>query len=108
MVWLGPTFSPLDLLGLDALLRRMSTGMSASTPARTDVDGRLAWTVTLTARSRESVGLAFDDATGVLVQLSSTSHSGRLVVSDLVEHGRLDDELFTCDGPVADAPDQSR
>ena len=104
MVWLGRAFDPLDLLGLDSLLKKLSAGMAASSPQRTEVDGRLAWAVTLTARTGESIDLVFDDATGVLVGLSSSSHSGRLVVSNLVEHDRLDDELFSWRGPVTDAP----
>lgn len=104
MVWLGRAFDPLDLLGLDSLLKKLSVGMAASSPQRTEVDGRLAWAVTLTARTGESIDLVFDDATGVLVGMSSSSHSGRLVVSNLVEHDRLDDELFSWRGPVTDAP----
>jgi len=104
MVWLRTAFDPLDLLGLDSLLRKMSAGMTASTPARTEIDGRLAWAVTLTARTGESIDMVFDDATGIVVAMSSTSRSGRLVVSNLVEHGSLDEELFVWRGPVVDSP----
>ncbi len=102
MVWLGPAFSPLDLLGLDSLLRKMSAGMTASSPQRTEVDGRLAWAVTLTARTGESIDLVFDDTTGVLVALSTSSRSGRLVVSNVVEHDRLDERAVRVRGPVVD------
>lgn len=80
--------------------------MAASSPQRTEVDGRLAWAVTLTARTGESIDLVFDDATGLLVGLSSSSRSGRLVVSNLVEHDSLDDELFMWRGPAVDASDR--
>lgn len=104
MAWVGSMFSPLDLLGENSLLRKMSSGMRASRGAdRIDIGGRAAWLTELaTSKGDGNIELAFDDATGLLVLLRSPS-GGLLEVTNLAVHDQIDSERFTWDGPVADA-----
>ncbi len=104
MAWVGSMFSPLDLLGEESLLRKMSTRMRASREAEAiENDGRATWSTELvTPKGDDTIELAFDDATGVLVLLRSPK-GGLLQVTNLAVHDQIESERFTWDGPVVDA-----
>ncbi|MGG7103767.1 hypothetical protein [Rhodococcus sp. 24CO] len=84
-VHLGPAFSPLDLMGLDSMLRRMSARMEPSVAQQATVGGRAAWSVTLTSPSGDSALLTFDSITGVLVHMAGPKESSLLEVFDALE-----------------------
>lgn len=104
MAWVGSMFSPLDLLGEESLLRKMSTRMRASREAEAiENDGRATWSTELvTPKGDDTIELAFDDATGILVLLRSPK-GGLLQVTNLTVHDQIESERFTWDGPVVDA-----
>jgi hypothetical protein len=104
MAWVGSMFSPLDLLGEESLLRKMSTRMRASREAEAiENDGRATWSTELvTPKGDDTIELAFDDATGTLVLLRSPK-GGLLQVTNLAVHDQIESERFTWDGPVVDA-----
>ncbi|WP_336873992.1 hypothetical protein [Rhodococcus qingshengii] len=105
---LGSMFGPLDLLGPESVLGRMSVQVNASDSVLDVVGGRAAWSTAVTQSSGVSVDLAFDSRTGVLVRLTGPQDSGGFEVVHLVEHGQLSAELFRWDGPSVDAPMSSR
>ncbi|MCZ4551837.1 hypothetical protein [Gordonia rubripertincta] len=104
MAWVGSMFSPLDLLGEESLLRKMSTRMRASREAEAiENDGRATWSTELvTPKGDDTIELAFDDATGILVLLRSPN-GGLLQVTNLAVHDQIESELFTWDGTVVAA-----
>ena len=104
MALLGAQFSPLELLGPDSLLHKMSAGLAADTPSLADFGGRPAWSVRLTGSSGGAVVLAFDDSTGVLVRVANDRGEVLLVVDNLAEPEFLPDTLFVWDGPIRPAP----
>jgi hypothetical protein len=109
VVHLGSAFSPLDLLGPDSLLRRMSTGMRVSeAPHRIEIGGRTAWSTTLASRDDKPVGIAFDDATGIIVRVSGSDQMLLLEVTDVVEHTDIPADRFVWEGPVVEAPPRAR
>ncbi|WP_143695329.1 hypothetical protein [Williamsia sp. 1135] len=109
MAWVGSMFSPLDLLGEDSLLRKMSTRTRVTREAEAvEKDGRAAWSTELvTPKGDDTIELAFDDGTGILVLLRSPN-GGLLQVTNLAVHDQIESERFTWDGPIADAdPDRN-
>ncbi len=101
MPMLDAGFSPLDLLGSESLLRKMSAAMTVEGEAtRHDIGGRAGWSIRLRAPNREPITLTFDDATGVLVGLHTADGARRLTVDDLMSPVSLPDSLFVWDGPV--------
>ncbi|MFD0927542.1 hypothetical protein [Williamsia deligens] len=104
LAWLGAQFSPFELLGRDSLLRKLSTGLTPDGPAiGVEVGGRSAWSVRLRTSNDEAIDLAFDDATGVLLQVANSDGYVLLRVDDLSEPESLSDSLFRWDGPVREA-----
>jgi hypothetical protein len=109
VVDLGSQFSPLDLLGPESLLARMSQGMRESEPPhRIELGGRVAWSTTLVSASDHPVEIAFDDGTGILVKIGSPERGALFDVSDIVEHTELPATRFSWDGPVVEAEVHSR
>ena len=107
-VHLGRAFSPLDLLGPDSMLRRLSARMEASAAQPATIGGRVAWSITLTSPSDDRALLTFDSVTGVLVQFAGPRQSSLLEVFDFTDHAQLGAELFSWNGPVVDAPMAAR
>jgi hypothetical protein len=105
---LGSALSPLDLLGPDSMLRRMSVHVDVSEPLPVTVGGRAAWSAAVTARSGGAIDLTFDSRTGVLVRMAGPKVSGGFEVVDFTEYGQLSSELFRWDGPSIDAPMSAR
>ncbi|MCW2295522.1 hypothetical protein [Rhodococcus erythropolis] len=108
VVHLGSMFSPLDLLGPESVLRRMSVQVNVSEPCLDVVGGRAAWSIAVTQSSGVAVDLALDSRTGVLVRLTGPEDAGGFEVLHLTEHGQLGAELFRWDGPSVDAPMSAR
>ncbi|MBT2272197.1 hypothetical protein [Rhodococcus qingshengii] len=105
---LGSAFSPLDLLGPDSVLRRMSVKIDVSDPLLGVVGGRAVWSTVVTQTSGVAFDVAFDARTGVLVRMAGPKDSGGFEVVHLTEHGQLGAELFRWDGPSMDAPMSAR
>lgn len=98
---LGAQFSPINLLGQDSLLHKMSAGMSVDDAVYEDtIGGRGAWSVRLLAPNGNAITLAFDNATGVLVRVANADGMNLLQVADLTEVDTLPDSLFVWEGPV--------
>ncbi|MBT2263552.1 hypothetical protein [Rhodococcus erythropolis] len=108
VVHLGCAFSPLDLLGPDSVLRRMSVKIDVSDPILGVVGGRAVWSAAVTQSSGVAFDLSFDTRTGVLVRMAGPKDSGGFEVVHLTEHGQLGAELFRWDGPAVDAPMSAR
>lgn len=106
MAWFEKSFSPLDLLGPDSLLTRMSASFVPTAPRQATVAGRSAWVSSLASvdGSGSEMELAFDSDTGVLVRVSTPFREKLLEVEVLREHDRLDDSEFEWRGPVRDTP----
>ncbi|WP_207837903.1 hypothetical protein [Williamsia soli] len=104
MAWVGSMFSPLDLLGEDSLLRKMSTRTKVTHEAESvEKYGRAAWSTELvTPKGDDTIELAFDDDTGILVLLR-TPNGGLLEVTNLAVHDQIDSERFTWDGQISNA-----
>ncbi|MGC4933503.1 hypothetical protein ACLQ3C_07455 [Gordonia sp. DT30] len=101
-VHLGAPLSPLDLMGADSLLPRMSAGMSVvSGPTWTTVGGRGAWSTTLATADGDTGSITVDDATGIIVSMSAPSKPGWMAVTDLRDYDVIGDDRFRWDGPVA-------
>ncbi|MBT2270270.1 hypothetical protein [Rhodococcus qingshengii] len=105
---LGSAFSPLDLLGPDSVLRRMSVHVDVSDLTLGVVGGRAAWSTAVTQTSGVAFDVAFDARTGVLVRMAGPKDSGGFEVVHLTEHGQLGAELFRWDGPSVNAPMSAR
>ncbi|PHV66737.1 hypothetical protein [Williamsia muralis] len=109
VVNLGAHFSPVDLLGGDSLLRRMSQKMSVvAPPARVDRAGRAAWRTTLLSRSDDSIEITFDDITGIIVGVGNPERGDLFEVYDVSEHDDLPADLFVWSGPVVEAESRDR
>lgn len=104
MAWVGSMFSPLDLLGEESLLRKMSTRTRVTREAQSvEKDGRAAWSTELaTPNGDDTIKLAFDDATGILVLLRSPN-GGLLEVTNLAVHDQIERGRFSWDGPIVEA-----
>ncbi|WP_044506799.1 hypothetical protein [Gordonia sp. KTR9] len=104
MALLGARFSPLDLLGPDSLLHRMSAGLAADATSPEDIGGRPGWSVRLVGAGAGAVVLVFDDSTGLLVRVANDRGDVLLQVDNLAEPETLPDALFVWDGPIRPAP----
>jgi hypothetical protein len=103
MPMLGARFSPLDLLGRESLLHKMSTSMAVDGDAeQRTIGGRAAWSIRLRAPKRDPIEITFDDATGVLIRLATADGTVALTVDGLSVPETLPDSLFGWDGPVHD------
>lgn len=109
IVNLGSQASPLDLLGENSLLRRMSQNMRvAAPPAPIDRAGRAAWSTTLQSKSDDSVEITFDDITGIIVGVGNPERGDLFEVYNVSEHDDLPADLFVWTGPVVDAEPRDR
>ncbi|MCF3941122.1 MULTISPECIES: hypothetical protein [Gordonia] len=100
---LGARFSPLDLLGRESLIHKMSTSMAVEGDAeQRTIGGRAAWSIRLRAPERDPIEMTFDDATGVLIRLATPDGRVALTVDGLSVPETLPDSLFEWDGPVLD------
>ena len=109
MSWFGSAMSPLDLLGEDSLIRRMSTGMRArQQPSPAEIDGRSAWVVTLAPPDDDrEITIIFDDATGIITGVRVPGGGLVAEVSDLVADTDGDATTFEWTGPVVDEEETS-
>lgn len=109
IVNLGSQASPLDLLGENSLLRRMSRNMRvAAPPVRIDRAGRAAWRTALLSRSDDSIEITFDDITGIIVGVGNPERGDLFAVYDVSEHDDLPADLFVWTGPVVEAEPRDR
>lgn len=66
--------SPLDAIAPGSMLNSMSERVAVTAgPVPTEVDGRRAWRVTLSAQGSDMF-MDIDEETGILVQAQSTTH----------------------------------
>lgn len=102
----GRRFSPDDLFGLRSMVIRRSRGSQRlAEPRPIEVDQRPAWEIVLVSPDGTRHRLVFDDATGVLVDLSSPDYPGSVQITDLHEHHRLPASQVTWDGSAMETSD---
>lgn len=98
----GRKFTPDDLFGPRSMVVRRSRGSRPlHKPELIEVDGRSCWAVTVDSPDGTHHRLAFDDATGVIVDMSSPDYpANSLSLSQLREHTELPPAQVTWDGPA--------
>ena len=102
IVMLGTQFTPLDLLGPDSMLGKMSIDVRPIGDAQpVEVAGRSAWSVPLAAPGQGTIHVAIDDSTGVVARVSDDDRT-LLQLERLNDSTPSDDSLFEWDGPVGE------
>ncbi|GAA1877537.1 hypothetical protein [Williamsia serinedens] len=100
---LGTHFTPLDLLGADSLLRKLSQDVAPIGNAQgVEVAGRPAWSVPLAAPGQGTIHVAFDDATGVLSRVANDDGRALLDLEHLDVSASSGKSFFAWDGPVGE------
>ncbi|MGO3327159.1 hypothetical protein [Gordonia sp. (in: high G+C Gram-positive bacteria)] len=96
MNWVTGGFGPMDLIGPDGMLHKMTREIGALTdPVETTLDGRASWTVGLGrpgAGPDAQLTVAIDAQTGVVVGLASANEASVAVAG--LSSGAIDEELF--------------
>ncbi|WP_299569437.1 hypothetical protein [uncultured Williamsia sp.] len=102
MVMLGTQFTPLDLLGADSMLGKMSSDVRPVGDARpVEVGGRSSWSVPVAAPGQATLHISIDDATGIVARVSDDDRTF-LQLDEISELTSSSDALFEWDGPVGE------
>lgn len=100
--------SPMELLGADSVLHHLSVKTYVSPDiSMIAVDDRPTWTAKVAqSPSAMEVGeIGFDDATGLIVRMSTSTNDAVMEVSELVEYGSLPPETFRWVGDASSSED---
>lgn len=98
----GRKLTPDDLFGPRSMVVRRSRGSRPlRKPELIDVDNRPSWAVTVDSPNGTQHRLVFDDATGVIVDMSSPDYPANFLrLSHLREHTELPRAQVTWEGPA--------
>ena len=99
--------TPLDLLGPESMLMKMSQDAYIGSASSVLVDGRQGWSVRIGTSDSDAMTVVLDDETGMTSRMESAGQIAVAAVSDISVHDELPDSVFTWDGPLADTDDPS-
>lgn len=103
LIRVGRAFNPMELFGKYSMLRRDRTIRVIESPRSVQLEGRAAWTVTVQSDSGIRTEFVLDDATGILMRMTSPDHDGIVSVSGLVEYDGLPAARFTWVDPAIES-----
>ena len=98
--------TPLDLIGPESMLIKMSEDAYVGSVSAAQVDGRPGWSVPIGTSDSDAMTVVLDDETGVTTRMASAGDIAVAAVSDLAVHHDLPESLFIWDGPISENPDR--
>ncbi|MCP2176436.1 DNA gyrase/topoisomerase IV, subunit A [Williamsia maris] len=99
--------NPLDLLGSESMLMKMSQDAYIGPASSVLVDGRPGWSVPIGTSDSDAMTVVLDDETGMTLRMESAGQIAVAAASDISVHDELADSVFTWDGTLADTDDRS-
>lgn len=103
LIRVGRAFNPMELFGRYSLLCRDRTIRVVEHPRPLDLKDRAAWAVVVESDSGTRTEFVLDDATGILMRMTSPDHDGLVSLSELVEYDRLPASRFTWVDPAVES-----
>lgn len=103
LIRVGRAFNPMELFGRYSVLHRDRTIRVIADARPLQLEGRASWTISVASSSGTRTEFVLDDATGIVMRMTSPDHDGTVHVSDLIEYDELPATRFTWTEPAIES-----